>query len=146
MIYVPFNQSITKFFRNCCAYTTCAGGTRGVVSLGKTPFSSQWCTAWEIKWNGSSVVEFLFGAASASGVAGLQGSALPPMMARRGYEILKPPYLLTFSTSGGVVMLKAKRQKTVKYSRSSVRESRGLISGGVFPVYLSLIMTMHRAP
>lgn len=32
---------IYRHFKNCCAYTTCAGGDNAVVSFSKMPFSSQ---------------------------------------------------------------------------------------------------------
>jgi hypothetical protein len=40
-------------------------------------------------------------------VAGRHGSCSPSIMARRGYEMSKPPYWLIAVVLGGVVMLNA---------------------------------------
>jgi hypothetical protein len=55
-----------------------------VVSFGNKPFSSQWCTPWSMRINGSLTVLSRSGSPIRCGEAYRHGSRSPSMMARRG--------------------------------------------------------------
>lgn len=92
-------HSSTKAISWACVSRTGSGGRKFggtlTVSLGNRPYSSQWCTAPEISWNGWLAVLVRLCAVElkgdACGVDGRHGSCSPSMMARRGYAMLKPP-------------------------------------------------------